>query len=137
MFWYLFAVAIIIVLYLRSGSRGELPDGPHGFPFIGIIPDKKTKLYQQFANFVPRYGDFFFSKLGRSNIIVLSSPTAIDELMVKRGGKYSSRPTGSAQAQIIGQSRLVTMKYGEEFRVSATLCVYRYCLRDTNRPANF
>ena len=121
MLWSFFIVFIIAVLYLRSPSKENLPAGPSGFRLMGIIPDKRIKLFQQLANFVPRYGDFFSSKLGRSKVIVLSSPSSIDELLVKRGGNYSSRPVMSAQAAVVGQSRLVNIQYGDEFRVSAGL----------------
>ena len=116
MYWIFLVVAVVVVLYFRQ-PKTQWPDGPRGLPLIGIIPDKNVKLYQQFANLVPRYGDFFSSMLGRTKIIVLSSPSAVNELIVKRGGKYSSRPKGSPQAQLVGASRLVTMQYGNEFRV--------------------
>ncbi|EXJ65093.1 hypothetical protein A1O7_01433 [Cladophialophora yegresii CBS 114405] len=116
MFLLILVVFILVVLYSRSGRGSQWPDGPRGIPFIGILPDKKLKLYEQLANLVPQYGDFFSLQQGLSKVIVLSSPAAVDELMVKRGGKYGSRPTPSAQAKIVGQGRLVAMEYGDDFR---------------------
>ncbi|OCT46787.1 hypothetical protein CLCR_01874 [Cladophialophora carrionii] len=116
MFLLILVVFILVVLYTRPKWESQWPDGPRGIPFIGILPGKKLKLYQQLANLVPRYGDFFSLKQGSSKVIVLSSPAAVNELMIKRGGKYASRPTPSAQAKIIGQGRLVAMEYGDDFR---------------------
>ncbi|KAI8942774.1 hypothetical protein NX059_000818 [Plenodomus lindquistii] len=54
--------------------------------------------------------------MGRSKAIILSSPAAIDDLIVKKGQNFSSRPTSSTQAKIVGQDRLVQMEYGDSFR---------------------
>ena len=121
MFWFLFAVAVVVLLYALSGGKQQWPDGPHGLPFIGVLPDKNLKLYEQFANLVPRYGDFLSLSMGRSKMIILSSPTAVNELFIKKGGKYASRPAVSAQAKIIGQDRMIAMEYGDQFRVRNTL----------------
>ncbi|KAH7083607.1 cytochrome P450 [Paraphoma chrysanthemicola] len=115
---WLLAIAIAaIFLYAANHSRSQnLPDGPSGLPFIGVLPDKKLKLHQQLARFVPRYGDFFSFNMGKSKIVVLSSPTAIEDLIVKKGQNFSSRPSSSSQAMIIAQDRLVQMEYGDLFR---------------------
>ncbi|OAP62390.1 hypothetical protein AYL99_04593 [Fonsecaea erecta] len=116
MLWYLGFAVLAIVLYLPLGLKGQWPDGPQGIPFIGVLPDKKLTLNQQLSRLVPRYGDFFSFNMGRSKVIVLSSPTAVEDLIIKRGQKYSSRPSSSAQAKIVAQGRLVQMEYGDEFR---------------------
>jgi 26-hydroxylase len=116
-FAYLSVLVIAVVLFSRFKTRGRLPDGPRGVPFFGFIPDKNIKLYQQLASLIPKYGDFFSLSMGGSDMIVLSSPAVIDELVNKRGGKYSSRPASSAQAKILGQGRILSLQYGDEFKV--------------------
>ncbi|KAJ9605000.1 hypothetical protein H2200_010389 [Cladophialophora chaetospira] len=116
MIWYILLLAVVVGLYSFSKRNRQWPDGPGGLPFIGVLPDKNLKLYEQFASLARRYGDFFSLSMGRSRLIVLSSPTAINELFVKKGGKYSSRPAASAQAKIIGRDRLIAMEYGDQFR---------------------
>ena len=124
MLWVILVVVIVAVVYLRSGPKGQWPDGPSGLPYFGTLPDKSIQLYEQLGKLIPQYGDFFSLKMGGSRMIVLGSPEAIDELVVKRGGKYASRPSVSPQAEIVGANRLVAMQYGDEFRVSTQ------CLRD-------
>ncbi|OQU97105.1 hypothetical protein CLAIMM_03094 isoform 2 [Cladophialophora immunda] len=116
MLWYLTFALFAVVLYLSLGLKSQGPDGPRGIPLIGVLPDKKLTLNQQLTNLVPRYGDFFSFNMGRSKVVVLSSPTAIDDLIIKRGQNYSSRPSSSAQAKIIAEGRLIQMEYGDEFR---------------------
>ena len=134
MFWFLIVVVIVVALYSRSELKRQSPDGPRG---IGILPDKNLKLYQQLANLVPSYGDFFSVRMGRSKVVVLSSPAAIDELFTKRGGKYASRPTASPQAKIVGQGRLIAMPYGDDFRVRGLFVIavtYRAVRIDVDSP---
>lgn len=137
MLWYLTALVLVVVLYFASRLRGNWPDGPRGIPFIGVLPQKKTKLHQQLTNLVAQYGDFFSFNLGRRKIIVLSSPTAVEELVVKRGSKYSSRPPSSAQASIIGQGRMVLTPYGDEFRVNTLFSVSFSTYRSADLYSSF
>ncbi|EXJ63620.1 uncharacterized protein A1O5_11381 [Cladophialophora psammophila CBS 110553] len=116
MLWYLTFAVLAVVLYLALGLKGQWPDGPRGVPFIGVLPAKKQTLYHQLTNLVPGYGDFFSFNMGGSKVVVLSSPTAVNDLIIKKGQKYSSRPISSAQTKIIGEGRLVQMEYGDEFR---------------------
>ncbi|OAG41018.1 hypothetical protein AYO21_04860 [Fonsecaea monophora] len=116
MLWSLALAILAVGLYFSLGLKGQWPDGPRGIPLLGVLPDKKLTLNQQLTKLVPRYGDFFSFNMGRSKVLVLSSPTAIEDLIVKRGQKYSSRPSPSPQAKIIASARMVQLEYGDEFR---------------------
>lgn len=117
MFILAIALAAVVLYALFLSKSQDWPDGPAGLPLIGVLPDKKLLLHQQLFKFVPRFGDFFSFNMGSSKVIVLSSPTAIEELIVKRGQNYSSRPSSSLQTKIIAQDRLVQLQYGDQFRV--------------------
>ncbi|KAH9216323.1 cytochrome P450 [Leptodontidium sp. 2 PMI_412] len=116
MFILAIALAAVVLYALFLSKSQDWPDGPAGLPLIGVLPDKKLLLHQQLFKFVPRFGDFFSFNMGSSKVIVLSSPTAIEELIVKRGQNYSSRPSSSLQTKIIAQDRLVQLQYGDQFR---------------------
>lgn len=116
----LFAIIIValIIYYAATSSKNRnLPDGPKGWPLLGVLPDKNLELHQQLYNLIPRYGDFFSFNLGMSKVVVISSPRSIDDLIVKKGSNFSSRPTSSSQAKIVAQDRLVQLEYGDMFRV--------------------
>jgi hypothetical protein len=113
----LLLVAVVIVVYAWTALQAKLPDGPSGLPFVGVPVDRKIKLHEHLASFVPKFGDFFSLNINGERMVVLSSPAAVEELHIKRGSTYASRPYGSAQQQIVGKGRLVLLPHGDQFRV--------------------
>lgn len=115
----LVSLCISILLYAFSNRTHNLPKGPPGIPFFGNIFDVRGgPLHFKLTKWATQYGDFFSYKIGRTPVIVLSSPEAINDLFVKRGQKYSSRPKASNQAALITQeARIVNMPYGDKWRV--------------------
>ncbi|KIW15247.1 hypothetical protein PV08_05292 [Exophiala spinifera] len=109
---------IFVLLYNFSSRTYNLPKGPPGLPFFGNIFDLGDgPVHFKLTKWASQYGDFFSYKIGRTPYIVLSSPEAINDLFVKRGQKYSSRPKASSQAKLITQeARIVNMPYGENWR---------------------
>ncbi|KAH8817510.1 cytochrome P450 [Xylogone sp. PMI_703] len=119
MFWTLMAlVGFITVMYTVMRPTKRLPDGPRSLPFVGNLFDMKgTPIHKKLAQWATIYGPFFCYQIGPTPAIVLSSPETLEELCVKRGHIYSSRPKASNQAEIItGKFRIVNMPYGDEFR---------------------
>lgn len=64
----------------------------------------------------------FRLKLGSQNMIVLNTVEDVDELLIKRSNKYSSRtpPHVASDIMSLGQ-RMVFMKYSPEYKVSDKL----------------
>lgn len=117
MYWPLLLLPFALIIYIcfKPTTQGNLPGGPQD-----PIPQKdhRQKLHIHLATCAKTYGDFFSYNMGRSRVVVLSSVQTIEELLVKRGHLWSSRPTSSSQADIITErARMVTMPYGEQFRV--------------------
>lgn len=111
--------AIIGLLFLKDRAR-NLPDGPPGLPIVGnMFSMGDGLLHFKLTEWSRKYGDFFSYRMGRAPVFVLSSPQAFQDLFVKRGAKYSSRPTASNQATLITQNaRIVAIPYGDQWRVS-------------------
>jgi hypothetical protein len=133
----LFVIAIFIVtlLYSRRKQSQRLPNGPSGVPLLGNILDfRGTLLHLKLTEWSRRYGDFYSYKIGQSPVIVLSSPSAVQDLYIKRGKKYSSRPKASNQVSIITQdARIVNMPYGEQWRVCVDVISLMYRPNDEDR----
>lgn len=113
-------VALIAWLILQDRAL-NLPDGPRGLPLFGnmLSVNDGTLLHLKLTEWSHKYGDFYSYMMGRSPVIVLNSHQAINDLFVKRGNKYSSRPKTSNQASIITQNaRIVAIPYGDQWRVS-------------------
>ncbi|KAM5370218.1 hypothetical protein ACJZ2D_008621 [Fusarium nematophilum] len=104
---------------LKDPRRRKLPPGPPGLPFIGnllqlrdaeSVRDKVRKWHR-------KYGDVFYTKIGGTDYVWLSSPKAVKDLMDKKSSIYSSRPhLPLAQEVASGNSRQLFMPYGPDWR---------------------
>ncbi|KAH9893509.1 cytochrome P450 [Cubamyces lactineus] len=88
-------VACILILFVKRWARDSsaLPPGPRGIPILGIVRDiPQEKPWVTFSNLSKKYGDVIsFSILGQTTI-VLSSASAVSDLLDKRSSIYSTRP---------------------------------------------
>lgn len=75
--------------------------------------DGMMKIAKDWAN---QYGDVFYTKVGFSHFIWLSSPSAVRELMDKRGSIYSSRPQSPMINMVSNNERVNFLPYGEKWR---------------------
>ncbi|KAJ7026180.1 cytochrome P450 [Mycena alexandri] len=94
----------IATFLLRSGRREQgLPPGPPTVPVLGnthLLGNGKD-LHLRITQWAGTYGDIFSLKLSSRTMIVLSSATAIKEVVDKKGWAGSSRP-GNYIAEICG-----------------------------------
>ena len=112
-------------------QRRQLPDGPVGLPLFGNFFDLRGQVFhKQLTAWSYKYGDVFTYMIGQGPVMVLNSPESMEELCVKRGNIYSSRPRTSKQADICTRNaRIVNMVYDDKWRVGLTtlpLQDYRY-----------
>lgn len=75
--------------------------------------DKMMTLAKQWAD---EYDDVFYTKVGLQHFIWLSSPTAVKDLMDKRGAIYSSRAASPMINMVSDEERLNFLPYGEKWR---------------------
>jgi hypothetical protein len=96
----------------------HLPPGPKGLPIIGNMvlladTDKMMRIAKEWAD---EYGEIFYTKVGLSHFIWLSSPTAVKELMDKRGAIYSSRASSPMINMVSNNERVNFMRYSDKWR---------------------
>ncbi|EXJ86782.1 hypothetical protein A1O3_03736 [Capronia epimyces CBS 606.96] len=127
-FWLALTVLAVVPTYVlynfvpntfKDPRRRHLPPGPKGLPLVGnlfdladseLVRGKARKWHQQ-------YGDIFYTKIGGTDYIWLSSPKVVRDLMDKKSGIYSSRsPAPFAQDVASGGRRQLFMQYGPEWR---------------------
>lgn len=75
--------------------------------------DKMMKLSKEWSD---KYGEIFYTKVGLSHFIWLSSPTVVRDLMDKRGSIYSSRAPSPMINMVSNNERVNFLPYGEKWR---------------------
>jgi hypothetical protein len=122
-------IPILLFVYLAyqtaSKRSSNYPDGPKSSFLLGNMLDVNVPyLPGLLTEWSRRYGDFYAYTMASTLVIVISSLESMNELIVKRGQKYSSRPNTSPQAALITQSsRIINTQYGAQFRVSLRFSV--------------
>ncbi|KAF2211351.1 hypothetical protein CERZMDRAFT_85519 [Cercospora zeae-maydis SCOH1-5] len=104
---------------LSIGKRPkDYPPGPPTLPIIGNIHQMPTKdAHLQFQRWAEEYGDVYSLMLGTQTLIVLSSDTAIKDLMDKRSSNYSDRPELYIGQELgSGNLRVLMMGYSPKWR---------------------
>ncbi|KAK5045107.1 hypothetical protein LTR84_010255 [Exophiala bonariae] len=104
----------------KDSRRKHLPPGPRGVPFLGNffqLSDAETFRFKAQA-WAKQYGEVFYTKMGGSDYIYLSSPTTVKELMDKKSAIYSSRPPAPLASDVASAGRRqLFMPYGPKYRV--------------------
>lgn len=119
---FLYFLLIPLGIYDWLRRRRQLPDGPLGIPVFGNFFDLKGQVFhKKLCEWNNEYGDVFSYMIGQRPVVVLNTLESLDELCVKKGHIYSSRPRTSKQADICTRdARIVNMEYGDKWRVGQT-----------------
>ncbi|KZT13049.1 cytochrome P450 [Laetiporus sulphureus 93-53] len=116
-----FIASTTVALYVfnsRKTARHKLPPGPSGIPFFGnIFQVNVLKPYPQFRQWALEHGDIFYLRLGPQNVIVLNTPEAANELLVKRSSNYSSRASPHVAQDLVSDGqRMVFLPFAKEWK---------------------
>ncbi|KAH6621612.1 cytochrome P450 [Chaetomium sp. MPI-SDFR-AT-0129] len=121
--WYVtFAWIALLVFVLKLKDVGRrpkgYPPGPPTLPILGNLHQMPSKNgHVQFKKWAEEYGPVYSLIIGTQVMIVLSSDTAIKDLLDKRSGIYSSRPDMYISSTLAsGGMRMLLMEYGETWR---------------------
>lgn len=96
-----------------------MPPGPPGLPFIGNLLDLADSdlVRGKVQNWARQYGEIFYTKIGGTDYVWLSSPKVVKDLMDKKSAIYSSRPPlPLAQNVASAGRRQLFMPYGPQWR---------------------
>ncbi|KAL4264901.1 cytochrome P450 family protein [Pleurotus pulmonarius] len=105
----------------RRTTRLPLPPGPKGYPIIGNLFD--IPFEQQWISYLKwckEYNsDIIYLRIFGTQIIVLNSHKAANDLLSARSLLYSDRPVSTMVTELLGWGRMAsTMPYGPAWRTS-------------------
>ncbi|KAE8100109.1 hypothetical protein FH972_018036 [Carpinus fangiana] len=86
------SVFFIIIIKLVNSHNQKLPPTPFSLPIIGHAQLLKQQLYQTLDTLSLQYGPILYLKLGSRSILVLSSPSLVEECFTKNDIIFANRP---------------------------------------------
>lgn len=104
---------------IQDSRRKHLPPGPKGLPFIGNLLDLADSdlVRGKVTRWAHEHGDIFYTKIGGSDHVWLSSPKVVKDLMDKKPAIYSSQaPLPPAQDVASAGRRQLFMQYNPDWR---------------------
>lgn len=117
-----FSVCVVVLWaifkLLRWGRRESfLPPGPPTDPILGNLFDFPTVYpWLKFTEMARKYGDVYSLKIINSTVVVLSSATAVKEIMDKNSAIVSDRPASHFAQEITGGNHMGASRYNEQWR---------------------
>ncbi|KAK4277433.1 hypothetical protein QN277_015433 [Acacia crassicarpa] len=96
--WFVPASCLVILICIstlflrRDGKRKNLPPGPPGLPIIGHLHLMKPPIHRTLQNLSEKYGPVMFLRFGTLKVLVVSSPSAVEECFIKNDIVFANRP---------------------------------------------
>lgn len=94
---YFISTALILVLFLlkflqKPSPRKNPPPTPPSLPVIGHLHLMKEPIHRELENLSKKYGPILALRFGSHPILILSSPSAVEELFSKNDLIFANRP---------------------------------------------
>ncbi|KAK8711516.1 hypothetical protein V6N13_146798 [Hibiscus sabdariffa] len=90
--YFCFILIIFLTLKLLTQRKHNLPPSPLSLPFIGHFHLLRNPLYKSLAALLSKYGPILYLRLGSRRVLVLSSPSAVEECFCKNDMIFANRP---------------------------------------------
>ncbi|KZT69384.1 cytochrome P450 [Daedalea quercina L-15889] len=114
-------VLALLLVYFAYNSRligDDLPPGPRPLPFIGNahqVPSEHPE--KTFAKWGTQYGDVIYVKMLATPTLVINSIEVAQDLLDRRGRRYSGRPYFTVISDLLGWGEAITsLQLGERLR---------------------
>ncbi|KAI7978857.1 Cytochrome P450 81Q32 [Camellia lanceoleosa] len=103
---------------LRKTKRYKnLPPSPPGLPILGHLHLLKEPLYQTFQAFSDKYGPIILLRFGPRNVLVVNSPSAVEECFTKNDVIFANRPLSLHSKHLsYNSTTIAAAPYGDLWR---------------------
>nr|AYM55645.1 cytochrome p450 [Croton stellatopilosus] len=118
------AIFVLTSFFLLLASRKlslkrqkNLPPTPLSLPIVGHLHLIRLPLHQSLNRLSQKYGSIFYLRFGSQKILVISSPSAVEECLVKNDVIFANRPPFTLSKYIsYNNTTLSTTFYGDHWR---------------------
>ncbi|CAL5414625.1 unnamed protein product [Camellia sinensis] len=122
--WYTRALIIFPLLLLffklftsKQERYKNLPPSPPGLPILGHLHLLKDPLHQTLQAFSDKYGPIIFLRFGPRKVLVVTSPSAVEECFTKNDIVFANRPRSPAGKHLsYDYTTIAAASYGDLWR---------------------
>lgn len=101
----------------RQSKHKNLPPSPPALPVIGHLHLIKKPLHRSLDKLAQKHGHVIFLRLGTRNVLVVSSPSAVEECFTKNDITFANRPRTLAAKHMNYDSKTIGFaSYGDHWR---------------------
>ncbi|KAM3690688.1 hypothetical protein ACB098_09G142300 [Castanea mollissima] len=112
----LLAVAFKFLLQTRTKHK-HLPAGPPSLPILGHLHLIKKPLHRTFHHFSQKYGNIFSLQFGSQLVVIVSSPSAVEECFTKNDIILANRPRFLVTKHVgYNHTTVAAASYGDHWR---------------------
>ncbi|GMJ09184.1 cytochrome P450, family 81, subfamily K, polypeptide 2 [Hibiscus trionum] len=90
--YFCFIFFIFLTVKPLTRRKQNLPPSPLSLPFIGHFHLLRNPLYKSLAALLSKYGPVLYLRLGSRRVLVVSSPSAVEECFGKNDMIFANRP---------------------------------------------
>ncbi|KAA8547175.1 hypothetical protein F0562_003616 [Nyssa sinensis] len=119
----LLSLIVAFMFFSRTRTRGDLPPSPSALPVIGHLHLMKEPLHRTLHSLSQKHGSIFSLWLGIRLVVVVSSPSAVEECFTKNDVVLANRPAFISGKYIgYNYTSLAGAPYGDHWRNLRRLC---------------
>lgn len=122
-YYLLLFFATFLLKYLFR-SKNRLPPSPLSLPIIGHLYMIKNSIHQTLTSLSAKYGPVMYLRFGCRNLLVVTSPSAVEECFTKNDIIFANRPqTMTGDKYSFNYTAVVWASYGYLWRALRRLMV--------------
>ncbi|GLT54660.1 hypothetical protein SLA2020_278420 [Shorea laevis] len=110
------AIAFKLKIYLQTRTK-HLPPSPPSLPILGHLHLVKKPVHRTFQSLSQKYGQIFSLRFGSRLVVIVSSPSAVEECFTKNDIVLANRPPSLVGKHLAYNHTTVTVApYGDHWR---------------------